>query len=142
MKYYLSNNASRKFKANGYTFAFEVVEQFAGSWRGVLKLEHEEEIKALESFAASVGIKELTEAEYQEQLKKKVYSKPKPSPSQVIHPPSQLPDNVGVVLKNGNPTPQTKAQDKLPEVDALLNIGTATFVDPVEIKAARSKKKK
>ncbi len=41
-KFYEYGNATRRLKSGKFTFQFDVVEQVAGNWRGVLKLEDEE----------------------------------------------------------------------------------------------------
>ena len=145
-KYYVYDNATRRFKVGEFTFAFDVVEQFAGNWRGVLKLDKPEEIAALETFAATVGVREITADAYEELLKKKGPSR---NPSQESITRLQVPikgsAGAAVVRDPSAPTisnPNSE-KDKLLSADDAVVLGDAPYVDPLDVpRTARNRKKK
>lgn len=73
MKYFRTPNATRPIRRGGMTFLFESVYQHAGSWTGVYATADSAEIDQLNALVGNPqsGIYEITEAEYQAELKKK-----------------------------------------------------------------------
>lgn len=146
IKYYKYCNATRRLKSNGYTFAFEVIEQVASSWLGILRLEDEGAQAALAVFADRYGIIEIDEAEYQTLLKKKTNSSIS-SPGIIQRITLPLKETVaGVVVLRSPLGPITlepvknEVGKKLEAADAVV-LGTAPFVDPLATRTkSRSKK--
>lgn len=139
-KYYRYDNASRRLRSGKFTYVFDVVEQFGGNWRGVLKLDNEEEIAALLTFAARFGVVEITEDEYNQLLKKKLNSKPS-SPDIIRLPMSRLKETAGVVVVKSPLSPTTpdisNPTGKVGlEISEAVVLGEAPYVDPL---ATRSK---
>lgn len=144
MNYYSYGNATRRLRSGKFTFTFDVIEQFAGNWRGVLKLDNTEAIAALEEIAPRMGIASITEAEYDTLLKKKANFKPS-SPDIIRLSTSALRETaagVAVVKSPLNLTiPDAKTSVGSPkiEVSDAVVIGEAPYVDPL---ATRSKTRK
>lgn len=145
-KYYLYANATRRFNVLGYIFSFDVVEQFGGSWIGVLQLDDAGAQDALATFAARTGISEITEDEYNAQIKKKtpsiVYSK-----SSLQPPPPHLqlaPGAAAVVINPTRPLtvkPITAPEKTLIGVDEAVIIGEAPYVDVLDEKTSSPKRR-
>lgn len=144
-KYYVYENANRRFKVGEFGFSFEVVEQIAGNWRGVLKTTSDAEDAALQTFAASVGITEITLDEYNALLKKKGNSwTPSPESVQRLSIPMRGSAEAVVVRDPSVPTilnPNSK--DKLLSVDDAIVLGEAPYVDPLDaVRPSRKHSKK
>jgi hypothetical protein len=144
MKYYVYDNASRRIKSSGFTYAFDITEQFGGSWRGVMTLSDPAAIAELEKFAARMGIREISETEYNELLKKKLNSK---QHLQNTHPQQNQQIKAGagpVVIRepSARTTPDVKTVtgtvSTKPTVEEVVVLGDAPYVDPLE---QRSKKR-
>lgn len=154
MNYFRYDNASRAVKLGDKRFVFDVVGQLAGGWVGVLATEDPRSIELLSNEGKALGIAPLSEAEYQEQLKKKVVlsnSTPGSSSNKIVLPrPS--PQNAAVVVnRDGGRALSTKDTSKpvptvktLATVEESVLIGKATFVEPLEAKveAAKGSKRK
>lgn len=144
-KFYSYGNATRRLKSGKFTFSFDVVGQFGGNWQGVLRLEDEEQITALEGFATRLGVVAITEDEYNELLKKKLNFRP--SSPDIIQPSmSALKGHAAVaVIKSPlSPTiPDKTASIGTPSVelaDAIV-LGDAPYVDPLSNRSKSRKKK-
>jgi hypothetical protein len=149
MNYFRYDNASRAVKLGDKRFVFDVVGQLAGGWVGVIATEDPRAIELLSNEGKSLGIAPLTEAEYQEQLKKKVVSTASTQGSNsnkiALPRPGRLSAAV-VVNRDGaqasrtkdtsNPVPVVKT---MATVEEALLIGKATFVELLEVKAEASK---
>lgn len=135
-KYYEYGNATRRLRSGSYTFMFDVVEQVAGNWRGVLKLEEEGAQTALASFGARLGIIEITEVEYEAALKKKLNSRtPLPDTVQRVMLPLKE-TAAGVVVLRSPLGPITlegvkNEVDKKLETSEAVTVGVAPFIDPL-----------
>lgn len=72
-KYYHTTNATKPLKAMGYEFKFTAYNNLGGVWRGVLETTQADEQAALDGLAANPksGVTEITEAQFNERLKKK-----------------------------------------------------------------------
>lgn len=145
-KYYVYDNASRRLKSGKFTYSFDVVEQFGGSWRGVLHLTDAAQITTLESFGPRMGVKEIPKEDYDALLKKKLNS-PRSSPDIIRLPVSPLKEVAGrVVLKDpSNPTTlkvEAIAQNSKPTIEEAVSIGTAPYIDPLEQRSNGKRKKK
>jgi hypothetical protein len=143
-KFYVYENASRRLRTGGFTFSFDVIEQFGGNWRGVLKLDDEASIAALSEIAVRLGVKEISEEEYDGWLKKKLNSR-LPSPDIIRLPTSPLKVGVGhVVIKepSGRTIPEA-AITVSPKIssDEAITMGKAPYVDPLE-ERSKSKRRK
>jgi hypothetical protein len=154
MNYFRYDNASRAVKLGDKRFVFDVVGQLAGGWVGVLATEDARSIELLSNEGKALGIQPLTEAEYQEQLKKKVVSNNSTQGSTsnkiVLPRPGRLSAAV-VVNRDGAPVSQTKGTSNpvptvktLASVEEAVLIGKASFVEPLEAKveAAKGSKRK
>jgi hypothetical protein len=148
VKHYVYDNANRRLKSGKFTFAFDVVEQFGGSWRGVLKLDDEEQIKALESFATRLGVREIPVEEYERLLKKKLNSPPS-SPDIIRQPVSRLAAAAGHVVIKDAPLSQTTPNGSItgtanpkPAISDAVVVGSAPFVDPLEVRSNKRGRKK
>lgn len=145
MNYYRYGNATRRLRSGKFTFTFDVIEQFAGNWLGVLKLDNPEAITALEEIAARMGITSITEIEYDGLLKKKANFKPS-SPDIIRLSTSALRETaagVAVVKSPLSPIiPDSKASVGSPkiEVNDAIIIGEAPYVDPLATRTKTRKK--
>lgn len=138
MKYYLSNNASRRVKLGRFVLSFEVVDQFAGAWRGIYATPNPEEIALIADSATRLGLQELTQEEY-EALKKKFVT------TQILSQKRSglRPTNTSV---GGNKPAVTVADPKarsalgktleakkdLPEASEVLKVGVANISDNLD----------
>lgn len=149
MNYFRYDNASRAVKLGDKRFVFDVVGQLAGGWVGVLATEDPRSIELLSNEGKGLGIQPLTEAEYQEQLKKKVvsnsYTQDSTSNKIVLPHPGRLSAAV-VVNRDGAQASRTKdTSNSVPSVKTLATveeavlIGKATFVEPLETKVETAK---
>jgi hypothetical protein len=68
MKYFYASNATRKIKTEHFTFKFEPCSMVASIWAGTYATENSQEVVELSDVK---GVKEITELEYKELLKKK-----------------------------------------------------------------------
>lgn len=154
MNYFRYDNASRAVKLGDKRFVFDVVGQLAGGWVGVFATDDARSIELLSNEGRSLGIVPLTEAEYQEQLKKKVVlsSSMQGSTSNKITLPRPGRQSAAVVVNRdggqasrtkvtSNPVPVVKV---LATVEESVLIGKAPFVEPLETKveAAKGSKRK
>lgn len=91
-KFYSIENCRRRISANGIVFAINSVHHFGGTWYGEYSTDNPNEQAALELLSKS-GVREVTEAEHAELLKKKLHLSER---SQAIRPvlPDQLPMQV------------------------------------------------
>ncbi len=146
-RYFIYDNANRKIKTGKFTFLFDVVESVGGAWRGVLKLAEADEVAALLALPVTLGIREITELEYNEQLKKKTPSGRKVQPQLIRTPQFQEGEKAAAVVVGAPGARPTKGEHENKEpakapLDKVLKIGKAPFVDPLEIKPASKKKQK
>jgi hypothetical protein len=145
-KYYVSNNANRRIRIGELSFAFEITENFAGAWRGVLTLSKPEEIAAFEKIAASLGATEISKEEYDGHLKKKVSSTVgSASSSPVPNKMTVAGRGAAVVVKEGQLQYGKPEVSTVPivvqSVDDLIPLGVAPYVDPLEQKLAEKPKR-
>lgn len=144
--YFVHDNANRRLKVGEFSFLFEVVEGVGGAWRGVLKLDDEAAVAALRSIVASTGIREITEAEYNDYLKKKTASTPRLPSQRIKTPQFHEGERAAAVVVTVPGSQPTKAVGKPAETKAaletVLKVGKAPFVDPLEVKPASKKKQK
>lgn len=144
MKYYVYDNASRRLKSGKFIYSFDVIEQFAGNWRGVMELSDPEAITALEAFGPRLGVREITLDEYLN-YQKKNKSSWKVSPS-IAHPQkSQAMENVGPVVVRENSNQTTLSVQPLstkPAISDVVIVGEAPYVDPLEARSGGKKRKK
>lgn len=128
-KYYIYYNATRVLKSGPYTYQFVQIEQFAGSWKGVMKLDDQGQINELQKFASRLGIEEITLEQYEEELKKKIkyprFSANIPTPPRP--PQSMLNQNAGVVIKT--PIDRIIVEDTRPTPENAILIGKAEYKD-------------
>lgn len=149
MKYYLYNNANRRLKLGKFTFVFDVVDQFAGAWRGILATGKPGEIATIEAHARRLGIVELPEAEYEELKKKAVAAQIRSLQRSGLRPTNMRlgSDKPAVtVVDRRRPSQSSKAPDPkkdLPEASEVLTVGTANIVDNLDKPTAtrRSRRK-
>lgn len=141
-KYYFAYaNATRRLKVGAFVFAFDIIDQFGGSWRGLLTLDNPEQQEALERVAARSAVKVLTKEEYDEMLKKKVISTRTSQTSQVVNRGSLNDPAVVAVVINHHSAPQTPNKvSKAITVDEAVIIGEAPFVDPLDEKKPSRKR--
>lgn len=154
MNYFRYDNASRAVKLGDKRFVFDVVGQLAGGWVGVLATEDARSIELLSNEGKTLGIVPLTEAEYQEQLKKKVVlssSTQGSNSNKIVLPRPGRQSAAVVVNRDGGRASQTKDTSKpvptvkvLATVEESVLIGKASFVEPLETKveAAKGSKRK
>lgn len=134
MKYYVYDNATRRIKSGAFEYSFEAIEQFGGSWRGVLRLEDSAAIEELAKFAVRLGIREITETEYADMLKKKAifkrFSANLPSaPTLSRAAPLKVPAGHVAVVKE---TPDIiTLEDKRPSSSDAILVGKAPYHDPL-----------
>lgn len=129
-KFYYYQNASRRIKSGEYEFAFDPIEQFGGSWVGVLKLEDAGAQAEIAKISARLGIKEITQDEYDTQLKKKLtFNRHSANIPTLPQPQGSLNQHAGVVVKNRT-APSTPVDDR-PSSDDAITIGKADFIDPI-----------
>ena len=128
---------------------FDGVESFGGSWIGILEESDPAKIVALNSFGPTVSIFEIDEAEYLK-LKKKakgIAASPPSTTPPLVTPAKGSLLSAGVVRNGIEPitTPNVIAEspDKLRTVEDALVVGTAPYVDPLDVKLnAKPTKKK
>jgi hypothetical protein len=149
-KYYVYDNATRKIRVGNHSFAFDVVGNIAGAWRGVMKLDDPEAIKSLEIVSSKLGIREISFEEYDEFLKKKAnYSGASGSITPVSQPQTNLSARgAGVVLVEGQlkrfgnpPVEATTTPTKIVSEEPIL-LGTAKYNDPLDVKLNEKAPKK
>lgn len=132
-KYFVYDNASRRIQSNGFEFAFDQVEQFGGSWRGVLKLEDPAAIKELATLADRLGIEEITIEQFDAYIKKKTRSRGSLEIS--ASPPLSSPIKVGVnPAQVKTPIGKVTSGVELPTAEETVTglVGkTAPYVDPL-----------
>jgi hypothetical protein len=151
MNYFRYDNASRAVKLGDKRFVFDVVGQLAGGWVGVLATEDARSIELLSNEGKALGIVPLTEAEYQEQLKKKVVlsSSTQGSTSNKIVLPRPGRESAAVVVNPGE-APRSRIKDisdkapvkTLTSVEEVITLGKADFEDPLEAKPEVTKGRK
>jgi hypothetical protein len=146
-KYYFTYNANRKYIAGGFTFVFDGVESFGGGWTGILTESRPEAQAALASFGPNVSVSEITEGEYLA-LKKKakgIAASPQSPAPPLVTPAKGSLLAAGAVRSGIDPitTPEpVKTAEQLRTVDDVLVTGTATYVDPLDVKLNAKPKKK
>lgn len=142
-KYYFAYaNATRRLKVGAFVFAFDIIDQFGGSWRGLLTLDDPAQQEALERVASQSAVKVLTKPEYDELLKKKVILTPTLQVSR-LQSLGNLngPDAVPVVINHFTSRPIPDAIKVVPiTVDEAVEIGEAPFVDPLDEKKSPERK--
>lgn len=147
--YFQTYNANRKYINGGFTFVFDGVESFGGSWIGILEESDPAKIAALNSFGPTVSVFEIDAAEYQ-RLKKKatgIVAHPH-SPVVPLVTPAKGSLLAAGVVRNGiepitTPNVEAESPDQLRTVEDALVVGTAPYVDPLDVKLnAKPTKKK
>jgi len=142
MKFYFTSNANRSVKTPTKTFVFEVIDRFAGAWRGVLALSNKEDIEIMDNIVGTLGIKEIPEEEYNEYVKKK---NPVSKRSVVHSPPkdvARVAQKIGLVVEEKSSAASSPTSDELPEGEDALQIGAAPFVDPLDEGTKKTRKRK
>ena len=74
MKFYFNENCSKSVKLpGGKWLAFDIVDHFAGSWRGVVATEDSTTIEGLDALTmrARSGVRQITKEQFDAYLKKK-----------------------------------------------------------------------
>ncbi len=151
--YFKTKNASRPVLASGREYNFQATSFFAGAWSGVFAAEKEEDAAALGELASNPmsGVSEITQDEYEGQLKKKgispgfrlAPSSSPPPPPKVVKVAASLESRVGVPAEGSTappPIPAPAAPEKLPDkVEDVLKFGQ---VKPGEGDATPPKAKK
>jgi len=137
-KFYLTQNSTKILKTHGKGFAFEPLQQFAGSIPGVLALETEADQKAMdyEVLNPSSGVTEITQKEW-EDLTKKNWGAPNTSTSEVskdrLPPlPIKLTPSKSPALLVEDPSthrsdsPEITGPTTRKGIDDVLNVDTVT----------------
>jgi len=114
MRYFSTTNASRPYRAGGFTFRFDSLDFAGGSWTGVLSVEQEGHADALAGLGPPV--KEITEAEFNA-LKKKQMTSPFPSSSESETQSSGM--------------QESKEKHVADNLEAEISLGKADFKDPL-----------
>lgn len=128
-KYYMTLSANRIIRLGNVDFQFEPIEQFAGNWSGVLKIEDEAKAKLFSENVGRVGAYEIDELTYYNQLKKKMVFM-KSSTNSLVRQ-SQIP--ISRVAKAAIKTPISPltVTDPLPSAYDAIQVGKAPYVDPI-----------
>jgi hypothetical protein len=110
MRYFLTTNASRQYKAGGRVYVFELTQHVGATWRGVLAVADE----AAASTLAAAGIpqvQEITEEQYEAQ-KKTLHPISSSKFSESLHPPvPSLPPPGPVAVVEGSTTGLRRAPE-------------------------------
>lgn len=130
-KYYMTFNANRIVKFGDAQFQFEPIEQFAGNWCGVLKIDDEAKIAIWDKNLPLTASHEITELEYLNQLKKKMVFM-KSSVNSLVRQ-SLIPVNpMGAKAAIKTPTSRSIAiEPDLPSINEAIQVGRAPYVDPI-----------
>jgi len=150
-RFFLADNAIRSIKFGDFVTVFDVIDQIGGAWYGVYATDDEALLAAIEKDGPRLGVSEITEDEYNAQLKKKVNSSSNTFRSEVLRIPlpSQNQRNVvvagkasGAVLSTkGTSEPLPSVADR-PTVEAVVTVGEADYIEPLDIAKPVSKKAK
>lgn len=136
-KWYLANNASRRIKLGKFTLAFEIVDQFAGAWRGVYATSNPEEIQLIDAAAPRLGMTELTEEAYEALSKKATFARMRSLKQSGLRPVSTTVggDKPAVTVAERKrlvaPSESVKQKD-LPETADVLKVGVANITDNLD----------
>lgn len=121
MKFFLSHNCNRRFVTpSNRRVTFDPIECFAGSWRGVVATENEEEIALM---LTSRGVTEITQAEYGQWLQKKTNHSREFNPlptNQGTVPVALTGPGAQVVENPSSPEPEVIPVDVLPQEAAAV----------------------
>lgn len=128
-KFYMTFSAHRRIRLDGHEFQYEPIEQFAGNWSGVIKIDDD---KLSTLFSANLGVAgahEITELEYLNQLKKKMVFMSSSGNSLVRQSPIPISRGAKAALKTPT-SPITVTEPLLNAYDAI-QVGKAPYVDPI-----------
>lgn len=129
-KYYMTFNANRRVRFGDVEFQFDPIEQFAGNWSGVLKIDDEAKIAVWDKNLALTGSHEVTELEYLNQIKKKMVFMKSSGNSLVRQSP--IPVSRGAKAAIKTPTSPSIAIDSvLPSSQEAITVGHAPYLDPI-----------
>lgn len=145
MKYYLSKNASRRLKLGKFTVAFEIVDQFAGAWRGVYATNNPAEIALLDEAAPRLGLVELNEEAYEELKKKAGLTRARSLRRSGLRPTSVSVGSdkpaVTVVERPKVPSASTEVKKDLPDSSDVLKLGIVNVTDNLDKPERRPRRK-
>lgn len=129
-KYYMTFNANRIVRFGDHQFQFDPVEQFAGNWSGVLKIDDPVKIEVWEKNLALTSSHEVTELVYLNQIKKKMVFMSSSPNSLVRQSPIPVSRDAKAAIKT--PTSRSIAiESTLPSAQDAITVGHAPYLDPI-----------